>query len=64
MSTPTAREMAYRACDGFNVALLWHPTDDSVSVSVDDTRTGERFHIPVRRADALFAFNHPFAYAG
>jgi hypothetical protein len=64
MSRSTVREMAYRATDGIHVALLWHPVDDSVSVAVDDTRTGERFHIPVRRADALFAFNHPFAYAG
>jgi hypothetical protein len=64
MSKSTVREMAYRTGDGIHVALLWHPADDSVSVSVEDTRSGERFHVPVRRTDALFAFNHPFAYAG
>ena len=63
MSKSTVREMAYRVNDGIQVALLWHPGDDSVSVSVHDGRTGESFSMPVRRSDAMFAFNHPFAYA-
>ena len=33
-------------------------------MTVDDERTGERFELPVERDRALFAFNHPFAYAG
>lgn len=65
--TPTesaVRELAYRVSDGIHVLLLWHPADDSVSISVDDRRTGERFERPVPGDQALFAFNHPFAFAG
>jgi hypothetical protein len=59
-----ARELAYRVNDGIHVLLLWHPSDDSVSISVDDERTGECFELPVPGDRAMFAFNHPFAYAG
>ena len=58
----TARELAYRVSDGIHVFLFWHPTDDSVSVRVDDQKTGQRFDMPVKRSEAMFAFNHPFAY--
>jgi hypothetical protein len=62
--TPSAvRELAYRVSDGIHVLLLWHPADDSVSLSVDDRRTGERFELPVPGDQALFAFNHPYAFA-
>jgi hypothetical protein len=60
----SVRELAYRVNDGIHVLLLWHPADDSVSISVDDERTGERFELPVPGDSAMFAFNHPFAYAG
>jgi hypothetical protein len=60
----TVRELAYRVNDGIHVFLFWHPADDSVSLTVDDERTGVRFELPVERDRALFAFNHPFAYAG
>ena len=60
----TVRELAYRVTDGIHVLLLWDSVDDSVSLSVDDRRTCERFEIPVPGDQALFAFNHPFAYAG
>jgi hypothetical protein len=59
-----ARQLAARLNDGLYVQLLWHPVDDSVSVAVDDRRTGEHFHQPVPRDRALFAFNHPFVFAG
>ena len=58
-----ARELAYRVNDGIHVLLLWHPADDSVSISVDDTKNGTQFAVPVSREKALFAFHHPFAYA-
>jgi hypothetical protein len=61
---PAARELAYRVNDGIHVHLFWRPADDSVFVAVDDERTGERFRLPVPRNLALFAFEHPFAYAG
>ena len=58
-----SRELAYRLNDGIHVRLLWHPVTDSVSISVDDSKTGDRFEQPVPAAEALVAFNHPFAYA-
>ena len=60
---PEVRELAARESDGIHVVLLWHSRDDEVSVSVDDTRTGRYFELPVERDRALDAFHHPFAYA-
>jgi hypothetical protein len=57
------RELAARESDGISVLLLWDPKTDDVTVSVDDTRTGQYFELPVERDRALDAFNHPFAYA-
>jgi hypothetical protein len=59
---PAARELAARVTDGLHVLLLWHPTADTVSVSVADDRTGRRYESPVARDRALDAFYHPFAY--
>ena len=64
MNRTDARELAYRVNDRIHVLLLWHPADDSVSISVDDERTGESFELPVPRHRAMFAFNHPYAFAG
>jgi hypothetical protein len=63
--TPTdmARELDYRETDGLQVALVWYPAEDAIAVKVLDTRTGERFEIPVDADDARDAFDHPFAYA-
>ena len=62
-STPSVvRELAYRKIDGLHVQLLWHPIDDSVSVSVDDERTGKSYRQPVPGEKALLAFEHPFAF--
>jgi hypothetical protein len=62
-SSTGARELAARENDGLHVLLLWHPRSDEVTVSVDDTRTGRYFELPVQRDRALDAFHHPFAYA-
>jgi len=59
-----ARELAHRVADGLHVPLWWLPAQKSVSVAVDDRRTGERFELPVPGDEALFAFRHPFAFAG
>jgi hypothetical protein len=56
------QELAIRQADGLAVVLLWHPGDDSVSVSVADSRTGDRFRLAVARDRALDAFYHPYAY--
>jgi hypothetical protein len=58
-----ARELASRESDGLAVRLVWHPGDDAVTVSVTDSRTGDRFQLAVDRKRALDAFYHPFAYA-
>ena len=62
-NTPTARELALRESDGIRVVLLWHPREDSVTVSVEDARDDHRFELAVEREHALDAFYHPFAYA-
>ena len=62
-AAPDIRELAARDCDGIHVALLWHPDENGLTVSVEDTRVGDRFHLAVARDRALDAFYHPFAYA-
>jgi hypothetical protein len=57
------RELDYREGDGLQVALVWYSDRDAIAVKVLDTRTGERFEIPVDPASARDAFEHPFAYA-
>jgi alkanesulfonate monooxygenase SsuD/methylene tetrahydromethanopterin reductase-like flavin-dependent oxidoreductase (luciferase family) len=62
-ATPDTRELAARDGDGLHVLLLWHPREDELTVSVEDTRAGNRFQLAVARDRALDAFYHPFAYA-
>ena len=56
------RELAQRSIDGIDVTLLWSPRTSCVFVDVEDERNGESFRINVDAADALDAFNHPYAY--
>ena len=62
-AAPNTRELAARESDGLLVRLLWHPRDDTVTVSVEDDRAGDSFELPVASDRALDAFHHPFAYA-
>ena len=57
------RELAARESDGIHVLLLWDPSDDALTVSVEDSRVGDRFRLAVAPDRALDAFYHPFAYA-
>ena len=57
------RELALREGDGIEVRLLWSRSADRVKVTVADAKFDEEFEIDVASADALAAFNHPFAYA-
>ena len=57
------RELASRESDGLAVTLLWNTTTDRVVVVVSDSRLEEEFELHPAGADALAAFNHPFAYA-
>jgi hypothetical protein len=65
MSPATApiRELAARDNDGIRVRLLWHTQRNALTVSVEDDRAGDRFHLAVAPNRALDAFYHPFAYA-
>jgi hypothetical protein len=59
-----ARELDSRITDGIEVRLLWRPSDNNVSVAVNDTKTGEAFQVDVRPGQrALDVFHHPYAYA-
>ena len=62
-ATPQTRKLAARESDGIQVLLLWHPDQEALTVSVEDARLGDRFHIAVARDQALDAFYHPFAHA-
>ena len=57
------RELAQREGDGIEVRLLWSRSADRVKVTVADAKFDEEFELVVAGADALAAFNHPFAYA-
>jgi hypothetical protein len=59
----TPRELARRERHGIHVALLWHPGDDALSVTVADTTKGEVLQAGVPRHRALHAFQHPYLYA-
>jgi hypothetical protein len=59
----TIRELDRRSTGGIDVRLLWNPRKNSVLVAVDDERSGDRFAFEVDGADALEAFQHPYAYA-
>jgi hypothetical protein len=58
-----SRELASRESAGLAVVLVWHPGEDALTVSVADSRTGDRFELAVDGGCALDAFYHPFAYA-
>jgi hypothetical protein len=57
------RELDFRSNHGLEVALLWEPETNRVSVSVFDRRSGDDFTLEVDPAEALDAFNHPYAFA-
>jgi hypothetical protein len=56
-------ELATRAADGLEVALLWNRSSSRVKVVVSDERVCHHLDFEVDRADALNAFYHPFATA-
>ena len=60
----TPRELARRERHGLHVALLWHPGDDALSVTVADVTNGQVHQAAVPRHRALHAFEHPFTYVG
>ena len=63
LAAPQTRELAARDSDGIYVRLLWHPHENALTVSVEDVRGGDCFHLAIAPDSALDAFYHPFAYA-
>jgi hypothetical protein len=58
------RELDSRVNDGIEVRLLWSSADGNLSVSVNDTRTGQSFLVDVPDAkSSMDVFHHPYAYA-
>jgi hypothetical protein len=58
------RELDHREGDGVDVALLWYPSNDVVSVRVVDARAGESFELVLGEGERpLDVFRHPYAYA-
>jgi hypothetical protein len=56
-------ELASRASNGIDVALLWNRRSDELRVCVTDAYTGVYFELAAERDNALDVFNHPYAYA-
>ena len=63
-TTDDRRELAVRASNGIEVSLFWSKSANRVTVEVFDEQLGDAFEFEVDGADALEAFNHPYAYAG
>ena len=63
MASKRTRELDFRTTDGLEVALLWEPETNRLSVSVFDTKSGDDFEIAVSCDEAVDAFHHPYAYA-
>ena len=63
MSHSSLKELAYREQDGLEIALLWDPRSNEVSVEVVDERDDSFLRIPVAGRFAFDAFHHPYAYA-
>lgn len=57
------RELAHRTSDGIDVTLFWSKASDRVTISFFHARSATALEFEVDGADALDAFNHPYAYA-
>jgi hypothetical protein len=64
-ASPAARRvLAERKNAGIQVTLLWAEDTNAISVLVRDDGTDDQFELSVEpAADALDAFEHPYAYA-
>jgi stage III sporulation protein SpoIIIAA len=60
--TTELRELARRRSVGSDVVLSWNPATRRVFVDVAGELDGAAVRIVVDGADALDAFNHPYAY--
>jgi hypothetical protein len=63
MADSTLTELNHRSADGIEVSLLWSRGTNSLTVAVEDSRSGVSFEVPAPAERALDVFEHPFAYA-
>jgi hypothetical protein len=68
MSTITAPtcaplELCSRSADGIEVALLWSPDSDRLTVAVVDTKLNSSFQLEPAAHEARDVFEHPYAWA-
>jgi hypothetical protein len=63
LEVPERRELAHRTSDGIDVSLFWSKASNRVTISVFHARSATALEFEVDGADALDAFNHPYAYA-
>jgi hypothetical protein len=63
MTTSSSTELHHRSADGIEVSLLWSRQTNSLTVAVEDSRSGVTFELPAPADKALDVFEHPFAYA-
>lgn len=63
MAIELTRELDFRSTDGLDVALLWDPETDRLTVAVFDSKSGDDFELEVSSENAIDAFHHPYAYA-
>jgi hypothetical protein len=61
-SASHVKELAQRRSDNLEVTLFWDRQSERVWISVYDSASEEQFSKPVPGAQALDAFNHPYAY--
>ena len=60
---PERWELAHRTNDGIDVTLFWSKAPNRVTISVFHARSPTALEVEVDGAEALDAFNHPYAYA-
>jgi hypothetical protein len=60
---PERRELARRTNDGIDVTLFWSKALNRVTISVFHALSATALEFEIDGADALDAFNHPYAYA-
>jgi hypothetical protein len=63
MTDSTLTELHHRSADGIEVSLLWSRRTNTLTVAVEDSRSGVTFELPAPAEKALEVFEHPFAYA-
>lgn len=56
-------ELDYRDNDGIEVSLLWNRADNSLSVHVYDSRSGDHFEVAAPASHAREVFTHPYVFA-